>query len=224
VPVILDIAGELPPPENLTKFPSMGVDLTVFSGGKGLMGPQSAGLILGRRDLMEAVALNGNPYYSIGRAMKVDKETMVGMVRAVELYVARDHDEDQRRWERQSRQLVQHLSGVPGFQVSFEMETPHGRPIPQVYIRWDQAAMKMRVEQAVDYLASLDPAVWVSKHLNLLRINPHMLPEGDEVILANMVRDFLEGVAARRVFIPPAEHEWLRQRVLPRSAARPHLG
>jgi L-seryl-tRNA(Ser) seleniumtransferase len=71
VPVILDIAGELPPAENLTRFPALGVDLTVFSGGKGLMGPQGAGLILGRKDLIEAVTLHGNPNYGIGRSMKV---------------------------------------------------------------------------------------------------------------------------------------------------------
>jgi L-seryl-tRNA(Ser) seleniumtransferase len=218
VPVILDIAGELPPAENLTKFPAMGVDLTIFSGGKGLMGPQSAGLILGRRDLIEAVTLNGNPYFGIGRSMKVDKEAMVGMVRAVELYMTRDHEADQQRWAAQVRYLVEHLSGIDGFQVFSEPACPHGRPVPQVYINWDQKALGMRVEQAVAYLASMDPSVWVSQHLHYLRINPHMMPEGDEVIMAEMVREFLEGAAGGSIFIPPSEREWL-----PLSATRPHI-
>jgi len=218
VPVMLDIAGELPPPENLTKFPEMGVDLTIFSGGKGLMGPQGAGLILGRKDLIEAVTLNGNPYYGIGRSMKADKETMVGMVRAVELYVNRDHDADRQRWSAQARYLVEHLSGIPGFQVSSEPETPHGRPVPQVYISWDQRAMGMQVEQAINYLTSLDPAVWVSKHLHHLRINPHMMPAGDEVIMAEMVREFMEGAGTGKILLPPLEDEWL-----PLSATAPHM-
>ena len=204
---MLDIAGELPPAENLTRFPAMGVDLTVFSGGKGLMGPQGAGLILGRRDLIDAVTANGNPNYGIGRAMKVDKEEMVGMVRAVELYVTRDHEADRRRWTAQVEYLAGHLFGVPGFEVFTEPATPHGRPIPQLYVRWDQRTMGMRVEQATDYLANLDPSVWASKHVDCLRINPHMLPEGDEVVMATMVRAFLEGVAKGRVFIPPLSDE-----------------
>lgn len=218
VPVILDTAGELPPPENLAEFPAMGVDLTIFSGGKGIMGPQGAGLVLGRKALVEAVALNGNPNYAIGRAMKVDKEEMVGMVRALELYLARDHQADQERWSKQTRYLVEHLSGIPGFQVFAEPKAPHGRPIPQVYISWDQKALGMRVEQAIAYLASLDPSVWVSKHLNYLRINPHMMPEGDEVIMAEMVRQFSEGVAKGSIFIPPGIYEWL-----PLSATKPYM-
>ena len=76
----------------------------------------------------------------------------------------------------------------------------------------------MRVEQAIGYLTSLDPSVWVSKHLHHLRINPHMMPAGDEVLMAEMVREFMEGAAAGRVLLPPLEDEWL-----PLSATAPHM-
>src|SRR5918992_374947 len=99
VPVIVDAAAELPPPENLRKFSERGADLVVFSGGKGLRGPQASGLILGKRALIEACRLNQNPNSSVGRPMKVGKEEICGLLKAVELYVARDHAADLRRWE-----------------------------------------------------------------------------------------------------------------------------
>ncbi|NJN83061.1 MAG: aminotransferase class V-fold PLP-dependent enzyme [Caldilineaceae bacterium] len=92
VPVVVDAAAQLPPVENLWNFTKMGAALAVFSGGKDLRGPQSSGLMLGRADLIEAVRLNGSPNHSIGRPMKVGKEEMVGLLKAVELYIEMDHE------------------------------------------------------------------------------------------------------------------------------------
>jgi uncharacterized pyridoxal phosphate-dependent enzyme len=98
VPVIVD-AAELPPPEHLRLFNELGADLVVFSGGKGRRGPQSSGLILGKAALIEACRLNASPHASIGRPMKAGKEEVCGLVKAVELYVARDHAADRRFWD-----------------------------------------------------------------------------------------------------------------------------
>ena len=86
-PVIVDAAAQLPPTENLWRFTEMGAALAVFSGGKDLRGPQSSGLIVGRKDLIDAIRVNGNPNHSIGRPMKVGKEEMVGLLKAVEIYL-----------------------------------------------------------------------------------------------------------------------------------------
>ena len=92
VPVIVDAAAQLPPRSNLTDLPRMGVDLTVFSGGKGLFGPQSSGLILGRADLIRACAVSSNPHSGVGRGMKVGKEEIVGLLTAVEIFMEQDEE------------------------------------------------------------------------------------------------------------------------------------
>src|SRR5690606_34006686 len=87
LPVLMDAAAQLPPVENLWRYTQMGVDLVVFSGGKDLHGPQPSGLILGRKELIEACRVNGPPHSSIGRPMKVGKEEMIGLLAAVKWYV-----------------------------------------------------------------------------------------------------------------------------------------
>src|SRR5262249_11121553 len=91
VPTMNDCAADVPPVENLWKFTKMGFDLVTFSGGKGIRGPQSAGMLLGRKDLVAAARLNAPPNASIGRGMKVNKEEMLGMLIAVETFVKKDH-------------------------------------------------------------------------------------------------------------------------------------
>ena len=80
MPFIVDAAAQLPPPENLWRFTQQGADLVLFSGGKGLQGPQSSGLIVGKKSLIEAIAFNGPPNPFIGRGMKVGKEELVGLL------------------------------------------------------------------------------------------------------------------------------------------------
>jgi L-seryl-tRNA(Ser) seleniumtransferase len=98
-PVIVDAAAELPPPEHLRRFSELGADYVVFSGGKGLRGPQASGLVLGKAQFIAACRLNQNPHSSIGRGMKVGKEEICGLVKAVEVYLARDYAADLRYWD-----------------------------------------------------------------------------------------------------------------------------
>src|ERR671936_418675 len=116
VPTLNDAAADVPPVENLWKYTTMGFDLVAFSGGKGLRGPQSAGLLLGRKDLIAAARLNAPPNgNSVGRGMKVNKEEMVGMLAALELYLAKDHAAERREFDARAetiRSAVASLSGV----------------------------------------------------------------------------------------------------------------
>lgn len=109
VPVVVDAAAEIPPRENLTRYLREGASLVVFSGGKDIRGPQSSGLVLGKKHLVEACHANSCPNHSVGRSMKVDKETIAGLVRAVELYMAKDMDADMRRMENIVELLLQNL-------------------------------------------------------------------------------------------------------------------
>ncbi len=113
VPTLIDAAANLPPVKNLTAFLEMGFDLVAFSGGKGLRGPQSSGLLLGRKDLIQAAFLNGSPHSdSIGRLAKVGKEEIVGLTRALELYLARDHEADWKEWEERVAHIVSRFQGL----------------------------------------------------------------------------------------------------------------
>ena len=100
VPTLNDAAADVPPVENLKKYTRMGFDLVVFSGGKGIRGPQSAGLLLGRANLIRAARLNTIPYSdTMGRSCKVNKEELVAMLVAVEMYLKHDHAADWKEWE-----------------------------------------------------------------------------------------------------------------------------
>ena len=97
IPTFIDASADVPPVENLTKYTKMGFDLVTFSGGKGIRGPQSAGILAGRRDLIEAARLNTSPYSdTIARGMKVNKEEMLGMLAAIERFVSMDHAAEQK--------------------------------------------------------------------------------------------------------------------------------
>src|SRR5262245_53287958 len=114
VPTLNDAAADVPPVDNLWKYTGMGFDLVAFSGGKGLRGPQSAGLLLGRKDLIAAARLNAPPNgNTVGRGMKVNKEEMVGMLAALEVYLAKDHAAEQREFEARAEVIRRAAAGVP---------------------------------------------------------------------------------------------------------------
>jgi L-seryl-tRNA(Ser) seleniumtransferase len=123
VPTLNDAAADVPPVSNLWNYIAMGFDLVAFSGGKGIRGPQSAGLLLGRKDLIAAARLNGPPNSdTIGRGMKVNKEEMLGMLIALELYLKKDHDQEKREFERRADTIAKSVAGLPG--VKAEIYVP----------------------------------------------------------------------------------------------------
>ena len=187
VPLIVDAAAELPPPENLFDLPRMGVDLTLFSGGKGLKGPQASGLVLGRRDLVEACRLNSNPNASIGRPMKVGKEEIIGLVAAVELYVQRDHDAEHRKWEDQVQFILDAVTGFPG--VIVERGPDRTDSIPNAIVRLDPSAARMQVDDLIQHLRGGVPGIEVNRIEDGIQINPHIISDGDEWIIARRLRE-----------------------------------
>jgi uncharacterized pyridoxal phosphate-dependent enzyme len=128
VPVIVDAAAELPPREKLRRFHREGGDLVVFSGGKGICGPQSTGLVVGRADLVAACLLNSNPNSSVGRGMKVGKEEVAGLVRAVEIFLERDEAAFLAEWRRRAQLVANHLVGIGGIEVRVLENDGRSRP------------------------------------------------------------------------------------------------
>ena len=139
IPTLNDAAADVPPVDNLWKYTAMGFDLVAISGGKGLRGPQSAGLLLGRKDLIAAARLNAPPNgNTIGRGMKVNKEELLGMLAAVELYVAKDHAAERREFDRRAETIRSSAASVSG--VTAEVFVPEvANHVPHVRVRWEAA-------------------------------------------------------------------------------------
>lgn len=138
IPVLVDAAAELPPVNNVTRFLDEGADLVVFSGGKEIRGPQSSGFIVGSETYVRRCEMHAFPNHAIGRAMKMDKETIAGLVRAVELWVERDYDGIQAEWSAMVDDLLAALDGLPGVVAERGYPTEPGiQPtvIPRAYIR-----------------------------------------------------------------------------------------
>ncbi|MEZ4868264.1 MAG: aminotransferase class V-fold PLP-dependent enzyme [Caldilineaceae bacterium] len=188
VPVIVDAASECPPLSTLTRFTEAGADLVIFSGGKSIMGPQSTGMILGRKDLVAACAANGVPFAAVGRPMKVSREEIVAFVKALELYLARDHTADQARWESQLRVIETALADIPQITLR-RLPLTQTYTVPQLAIRPEPTLGLSRDEIAVALLAG-EPRIVVGQHqtADSVVINPHMLQAGEEEIVAEQCR------------------------------------
>ncbi len=114
VPLLLDKAAAIPPIENLSRFAKMGVDLYCFSGGKGLRGPQCSGVLLGRKDLIDAAVANSSPSEgAICRSMKVGKEEMMGCLAAIETWLKLDLNELDREWMKRVERIKKLVASVP---------------------------------------------------------------------------------------------------------------
>jgi L-seryl-tRNA(Ser) seleniumtransferase len=151
LPSMIDAAADTPPVSHLWDYANMGYDLITFSGGKAIRGPQCAGLLLGREDLVHFALLNNSPYEdTLGRGQKVGKEEIVGMIKALELYLAEDHDALAKEWQQRLENISNQITKVPGVSTSFF--TPDiANHVPHMQITWDTkiAATPKQISQAL---------------------------------------------------------------------------
>ncbi len=193
VPTFNDAAADVPPVSHLSEYNKMGFDLVAFSGGKGLRGPQCAGLLLGRKDLIEAALLNNNPNEdTIGRGMKVGKEEIVGMFAAVERYLKIDHDQEWKTWERKLGQIEQMVSAVPGIRT--ERFVPEvANHVPHLCVSWDEAALGLTRADCATQLEQGEPSIvcLVDDERKGVAVTPYMMQPVDELIVARRLRSIL---------------------------------
>ncbi len=196
IPTFNDAAADVPPPENLSKYTKMGFDLVTFSGGKGLRGPQSAGLLLGRKDLIHAARLNAPPRGdTIGRGMKVNKEEILAMLATVEAYLDQDADAAARELERRARLVVDAVKSIPGVKTDVRVP-PIANHVPHVHITWDQAQVKITVPEVKQKLREGKPSIEVTPSSDKeLVVNPWMLSPGEPEIVARRVGEVLQAAA-----------------------------
>ncbi len=186
VPVLVDAADQVPPAENLWKYTQMGAALAIFSGGKDLSGPQSSGLVVGRKDLIEAIRLNGNPNSGIARPMKVGKEEMVGLLTAVKLYLQRDHEARLSQDEEIVSGWCGELNRIPGVHAERSVPNVAGQPMPRAKVIIDPAKSGMSRDELVLALRNGTPSIEVlpsATATDTLYVNPMPLKDGEDQIV-----------------------------------------
>lgn len=195
VPTMIDCAADCFPTENMTKFNKMGFSLVIFSGGKGLRGPQSAGILMGRKDLIAAARMNASPNGdAIGRGMKVNKEELLGMMAAIEVFMKKDHEAEWKDWEKRIKVVADSVTVSPA--VKTEQYVPEvANHVPHLKITWDQSKIKISYNEVAKRLREGDPSIEVTPGSSeSLNIGVWMLQPGEDRIVAKRIRDILKSV------------------------------
>jgi uncharacterized pyridoxal phosphate-dependent enzyme len=191
VPILVDAAAEVPPFDNLSAYANMGVDLVAFSGGKGLRGPQNAGLLLGRKDLTDIAAQFQSPYSGIGRDLKISKETMIGMLAAVERFIKTDHDEEWNYWKSQVDFIKGVVDKIPGVETGYVPKevTNH---VPRLFIKWDEKGWNFSREDCFKALQEGEPSIVALRTPLGVTIVTWMMAPGEEKVVAKRLKEVLE--------------------------------
>lgn len=182
VPVLIDAAPDVPPAENLTRYIRTGADLVAISGGKGLLGPQSTGLLAGRKHLIEAAKLHNAPNDRIGRGMKVGKEEIVGFIVALSRFVARDHTAVVEAWNRRAKWIADQLRGIPGLSADYVLNT-----VDQgiVELTWDERVIPLKAEDLRMRLMAGEPRVILYRN----HVWTGNLRDGEEALVVRRLRE-----------------------------------
>ncbi|MCA9858890.1 MAG: aminotransferase class V-fold PLP-dependent enzyme [Thermomicrobiales bacterium] len=214
--VIVDAAAALPPVSNLRRFIDLGADVVIFSGGKAIRGPQSTGIVAGRADLIESIALQhqdmdvypqtwslrgkylesgvlpGPPHHGIGRGFKVGKEEIVGLMVALERYLARDHEAEATLWLDRMNALARCLDGIAG--VTTEVLVDPKRPVPVLRLHLDECIVGKSAYDMVNEMAEGDPPIILSEGFafnGVIGVNPLGLQDGEEALIAERLKSAL---------------------------------
>jgi L-seryl-tRNA(Ser) seleniumtransferase len=193
IPCFNDAAADTPPVSHLWDYAHMGYDLIAFSGGKAIRGPQCAGLLIGRKDLVANALLNNSPHEdTLGRCAKVGKEEIIGMVKALESYLKEDHDALTKEWWRRLDSISAEITKVPGVSTSFSVPEVANH-VPHLEIHWDPRHISLAPVDAVRQLRSGKPSVVLASTESGLIMNSFMLQPGEEKIMGERLAQFFRG-------------------------------
>jgi L-seryl-tRNA(Ser) seleniumtransferase len=189
VPCMNDAAADTPPVSHLWDYANMGYDLVTFSGGKAIRGPQCAGMLIGRKDLVAYALRNNSPHEdTIGRSQKVGKEEIVGMVKALELYLNEDHDALTKEWQDRLEFISSQITKVPGVSTSFFVPEIANH-VPHMRIVLDPAKISVTPKEVSQMLKDSKPSIVISvgEEQPGLGMNSFMLQPGEDKIVANQL-------------------------------------
>ncbi len=204
VPCLNDAAADVPPISNLWNYTQMGFDLVAFSGGKGIRGPQNAGLLLGRTNLIAAATRNNSPNDdAVGRGMKVAKEQIVGMVAAVDWFLSQSDAEFEAEFRRRADRIAAALKNIPTL-TSEILIPPIANNVPHLLIRYDPQRVKISPKEVVKQLRAGTPSIelnpatgttqasaGIPRDANKIVVGVWMLEPGEDVIVARRLREVL---------------------------------
>ena len=209
VPCFNDAAADVPPISNLWNYTQMGFDLVTFSGGKGLRGPQNAGLLLGRKDLIEAASWSNSPHdETVGRGMKVAKEQIIGMVAAVDWYLSQTEESMQAEFRRRAERIAAVLKDVPT--LTHEVVVPPlANAVPHLVIRYDQTRVRKTPLEVWQILREGSPAIELNPSTgrkpasagmpggeDMIVVGVWMLQPGEDLLVGRRLREVLLKAAA----------------------------
>jgi L-seryl-tRNA(Ser) seleniumtransferase len=208
VPCFNDAAADVPPIANLWNYTAMGFDLVTFSGGKGIRGPQNAGLLLGKKELIQAAALNNNPYSdTVGRGMKVAKEQIVGMVAAVDWFLSQSDEAMQAEFRRRAERIAAELRRIPTLESKIAIPNTAANAVPHLLLRYDQQRVKISPIEVMAELRRGTPSIelcpvtgrknagGLPTDENTIVVGVWMLEPGEDAIVARRLREVLTKAA-----------------------------
>jgi L-seryl-tRNA(Ser) seleniumtransferase len=193
IPTFIDAAADTPPVSHLWDYVNMGYDMVAFSGGKAIRGPQCAGLLLGRTEIVANALLNNSPHEdTLGRSQKVGKEEIVGMVKALECYLKEDHEELNKEWQGRLELISSELVKIPGVTTMFSMPDMANH-VPHMEIHWDKR-ITVTPREVVKALRQGKPAIVLSagEESPALSMNSFMLKPGEDKIIAEKLSAYLK--------------------------------
>ena len=196
--LFVDAAAQLPKKENLWCLTQAGADLVIFSGGKGLRGPQSSGLIVGRRDLIDRILTITNPNRGVGRPLKVGKEEIIGLMTAIRVYMESDEDAVIAEYERQVKYAVNSLTGFEGVEITRSFPGQVGKPMPRLQIRPISGTFPKNTVEISDLLKRCNPAVLVGVQEDSLYVNPETLMKGEMEIVVDKIKEVLTKIGSKK--------------------------
>lgn len=193
IPTFLDAAADVPPVENLFKFQKLGFDLITFSGGKMMRGPQSAGLLFGRKDLITAARLNHSPHEApIGRPMKVNKEEMFGMYAALKSYLERDHKKEWEDWLQRAKRIGTQLETVQTVKTETHIDPGPANAFPSLDVVWDFSKVKIKPQEVLAALKNGTPSIVANGNDKKLNIGVVLLRPDQVDVVAKRVKEILQ--------------------------------
>jgi len=198
IPCMNDAAADTPPVSHLWDYTVMGYDLVTFSGGKAIRGPQCAGMLIGRKELVANALLNNSPHEdTLGRSQKVGKEEIIGMVKALELFLNEDHDALAKEWQDRLETISREITKIPGVSTSFF--TPDiANHVPHMQITWDATRIPTTPKDVSKELRNSKPSIVIGSGEGKqgLGMNSFMLQDGEDKIVAEQLARVLRAHAA----------------------------
>lgn len=208
VPCFNDAAADVPPISNLWNYTEMGFDLVAFSGGKGIRGPQCSGLLLGKKDLIDAAQLNNSPYSNtIGRGMKVGKEEIIGLVAAVDWFLKQDDGAFETEYRARAQRIAEHVQSIPGVEARIFIPTVANH-VPHLLITYDLNRIKLSASEVMQKMREGTPRIELNPSTgggpasaglsggnNVIVVGVWMLQPGEDQIVGRRLQEVLREAA-----------------------------